>query len=353
MENLTLNEKVHLASWMISFKSPVIVTEKFREMFNKKPPGTSSLYFIKNLFLETGSVVKHRPRSGRPISASGDDVVDQVREKIANNPSTSIRKLVNDVGISYGSVSNILHKKIHAHPYKAIYSQELHDGDEDRRLQFCQIMKHNLENDPAYLRKLTFSDECNFHLNGTVNKHNLHYWSTENPHIRHATKSATSRALTVWAIVSCRGLINWHIQEETMNADRYMENVILPIVVPFFITGSGRTMVFQQDGASPDYQIDVCNVLDQHLRNRWIGRRGPIEWPARSPDLTVCDFFLWSYLRDRIYTPGHNFQHLVDLRLRITDEIQHIDLAHLTHAFQSWVKRINLCIDANGGHLEE
>jgi len=27
------------------------------------------------------------------------------------------------------------------------------------------------------------------------------------------------------------------------------------------------------------------------------------KWPPRSPDLTVCDFFLWGYVKDRVYLP--------------------------------------------------
>ena len=165
-------------------------------------------------------------------------------------------------------------------------------------------MKNNLQNDPAYLRKITFSDECSFHLNGNVNKHNLHYWSIENPHVRIANKSCITTSLTVWALVSCRGLVSYIIQEETMNAERYIDNVVVPLVIPYFTRRTGRDMIFQQDGASCHNAADVRNLLDQHLQGRWIGRRGPVEWPPRSPDLTVCDSFLWSYLKDKVFTHG-------------------------------------------------
>ena len=26
-------------------------------------------------------------------------------------------------------------------------------------------------------------------------------------------------------------------------------------------------------------------------------------WPPRSPDLTVCDFFLWGFVKDNVYDP--------------------------------------------------
>ena len=38
------------------------------------------------------------------------------------------------------------------------------------------------------------------------------------------------------------------------------------------------------------------------MSNQWIGRgSSPIEFPPRSPNLTVCDFFLWGYLREIVY----------------------------------------------------
>lgn len=48
---------------------------------------------------------------------------------------------------------------------------------------------------------------------------------------------------------------------------------------------------FQQDGAPPHYGVDVRQYLSEVFPGRWIGRRGSIEWPARSPDLTPLDFF--------------------------------------------------------------
>ena len=48
---------------------------------------------------------------------------------------------------------------------------------------------------------------------------------------------------------------------------------------------------FQQDGAPPHYNSDVRPFLDEVLPNKWIARRGFVEYPPRSPDLTPLDFF--------------------------------------------------------------
>ena len=82
---------------MISFKSPAQVAEKYRDMFNKDCPAKSTLYFLRDLLLETGSVIKHRPRSGRPVTASGDDKVEETRQLITNDPTLSIDDIADEL----------------------------------------------------------------------------------------------------------------------------------------------------------------------------------------------------------------------------------------------------------------
>jgi hypothetical protein len=59
---------------------------------------------------------------------------------------------------------------------------------------------------------------------------------------------------------------------------------------------------FQQDKAPPHYAVTVRKFLDEQLPNRWIGRRGPVEWPPRSPDLTPKDFFFWAVVKDKVFS---------------------------------------------------
>jgi hypothetical protein len=48
---------------------------------------------------------------------------------------------------------------------------------------------------------------------------------------------------------------------------------------------------FQHDGAPVHYTrtTQAQQVLDRRYPDSWIGRGGPINWPARSPDLTPLD----------------------------------------------------------------
>lgn len=60
--------------------------------------------------------------------------------------------------------------------------------------------------------------------------------------------------------------------------------------------------IFQQDGAPPHFRY----YLNTTLLIRWIGcsrqtNRVFLQWPPRSPDLNLCDSFLWGYVKGLVY----------------------------------------------------
>ncbi|UYV83113.1 PLEKHD1 [Cordylochernes scorpioides] len=86
------------------------------------------------------------------------------------------------------------------------------------------------------------------------------------------------------------------------------------------------------------------SVLDQNLSGKWIGRRGPIEFPARSPDLTPLDFFLWGTVKDGVYK--RKPRNLDILWNEIQAVCREISLDVLIRCTESVVTRTQNCIDA-------
>lgn len=108
--------------------------------------------------------------------------------------------------------------------------------------------------------------------------------------------------------------------------------------------------MFMQDGAPPHWSRAVRDFLDEWLPNRWVGRGGPIAWPARSPDLTPCDFFLWSFVRQHVYRdPVANIQ---ELKERISTAIALVTDEMLRKTWEEIDLRLNQVVAARGGHIE-
>jgi hypothetical protein len=56
-------------------------------------------------------------------------------------------------------------------------------------------------------------------------------------------------------------------------------------------------MRFTHGGASPLFLRIVRQHQNQTLGDLWLGRGGPVNWPARSPDLSPLDIWLWKHLK--------------------------------------------------------
>ena len=67
-------------------------------------------------------------------------------------------------------------------------------------------------------------------------------------------------------------------------------------------------------------------------------------------DITPLDFFLWGYVKDRVYqTP---VQDLVTLRERIVQAIQAIDVDMLQRVWMEMEYRLDILRATNGAHVE-
>lgn len=86
--------------------------------------------------------------------------------------------------------------------------------------------------------------------------------------------------------------------------------------------------------------------------DRIIALGHPTEWPPRSPDLTPCDYFLWGYLKTKVYrTPPANIDELIQ---RITDEVNALkaDPNLIKRSVRYMVRRVNVCLDRDGRWIE-
>ena len=90
--------------------------------------------------------------------------------------------------------------------------------------------------------------------------------------------------------------------------------------------------------------------MDATFPNRWIGRDGPTPWPPRSPDITPLDFFLWWYVKDKVFwTPVAD---ITNLKARITDGIATVTEDMLENAWRETDYRLDVLRVTKGAHVE-
>ena len=82
-----------------------------------------------------------------------------------------------------------------------------------------------------------------------------------------------------------------------------------------------------------------------------ISLRGDIGWPAWSPDLTPCDFFLWGYLKAKVYS--HRPGTIEQLKEAIRQEVAAIPPSMTRKALDNFRERLQQCVINNGRHSSD
>ena len=338
----TLEEKIQIVILFSKFENASEVVRQWPNHFTSPAPTRQTVSAVFHKFTETGTVADEE-RTGRPRTAINEENVTNVQNLISENPNTSIRSGAARLGMSHGSYQRALQEAA-LYPYRPTTVIELSDDDFDRRLQFAGEMLQRFDENDKLVDHILYSDESEFKLSGTVNRHNCCFWAASNPGIQIPVPH-TSAGLMVWAGVTSSRLIGPYIFEGPVTGESYLQMLdqyLWPQI-------SRRRFYFQQDGAPAHYAQNVRQWLDDKLPNRWIGRRGPIEWPARSPDLTPCDFFLWGRLKDIVYREKCATLH--ELRARIIASFAEISQAEVEAACKSVPQRLRDCIALEGRQL--
>lgn len=359
-------QSVAMATWSVEHRvfaveefirnneSIVAVTRAFRRRFNIPPRGSVPkrdriLSWVHN-FRTTGSCAPQwRPR---PRTIRTPENVEHVRRDVITSPRRSTRRRAQALGMSRRSLQRILKQELKFHPYKIMVVQKILPTDHLQRLQFSQRMLELLEDENLIMM---MSDEAHFHIDGYVNKQNCRYWADTNPRELHESPLHSDK-VTVWCGVSKVGIIgpyffeNEREQAVTVNSQRYV-NMIEEFLVPQLEENNYdmNNMWFQQDGATAHTARISMQAVRVLFPGRLISRNGDVHWPPRSPDLTVCDFFLWGYLKARVY---RNIPRTIqELKAAIHNEITSIPGDVLQRAMRNVRDRLQECVARDGGHL--
>ena len=349
MSQYNVNERVMLIKLYYERKYPILIQRIWKTMTGRAPPDRKTITTLVKKFESTGSVLNDTRRSGRPIVSTSEDNVEKVKCHMAEHPTSSTRRTSDELNMSQSTVQRIVRGNLKLKPYRPRLIHELNEDDPDRRLEFCNTFIAMCEDDEMLINNIWWSDESTFKLSGEINRHNCVYWAESNPH-ETVVKLMKSPGLTVWAAISCTGIIGPFFFDGSVTGESYL-NMLQTFFYPELERRHNEDeQLFMQDGAPPHYANVVRDWLDATFPGKWIGRRGAIDWPARSPDMTPADFFLWGHLKHIVYSKPCN--DLETLKQNIILSFQELDICHIQNACKSVISRCRLCIDAEGGQFE-
>ena len=149
-------------------------------------------------------------------------------------------------------------------------------------------------------------------------------------------------------ILNTQGVVALAIlpEKSTINA-RYYTNTVLPEVVrnraETARTWSGSRLLLHHDNAAP--QTAAKTVLYMEEQGVQL-----LPHPPYFPDLTPCGFWLFPKVKKTI--SGRPFSRIEDLARAFFSELQTIPTSEYAGCFQSWMMRMQWCIDCDGEYFE-
>lgn len=294
-------------------------------------------------YLETNSV-QRRPGSGRPRCTNENDdrfiVLNSLRDR--HRTAVQIRNNLRDVRECNVSVDTI-RNRLAEHglfPRRPANVPSLMRRHRVTRLNFA--VEHAGWTYAEWSTVL-FSDESRFCLYSSDGRERVYRRVGE----RFADCTVSERpsynggSVMVWAGISANAHTDLHFFDANMNADVYVEDVLIPYVVPYahFI---GEDFLFMQDNARPHVARKVLDFCDEVGINR-------LEWPAMSPDLNPIEH-LWDNINRKVRNHIPAPQSLPELRRVLEIEWNDITQTEIRTLIRSMPRRMNEVIRARGGH---
>ncbi|GFX58842.1 putative DD41D transposase [Trichonephila clavipes] len=156
----------------------------------------------------------------------------------------------------------------------------LHFKYDQARRRFIEWAQNEIAVVPDFHKRILFSDEAHFWLNGYVNKQNCRIWSEANPQVYVETPLHPEK-LTVWCALWAGGIIGPYFFKNdeghnvTVNGDRYRATIII-FFIPELNNHDVQELWFQQDGATCHTSRATIDLLKDTFGDHLISRFGPV-----------------------------------------------------------------------------
>ena len=286
-----------------------------------------------------GSVADRSGR-GRPRETDQRTDIRIVRE-IKKSPKVTVRAIKETLSLPISD--RTIRRRLAEQGLKSRFTKRLPFISKINKIKRLKFARKHINKPVEFWRRVLWTDESKFELFNKKRRERV--WRKDNEGLQERHLQATMKHgggnVMVWGCFSWAGIGNLVRIIGIMTADVYIDILKENLTESLRKCGLGRNFVFQQDN-DPKH---TAKKTKSYFRSR---RIKPIEWPPQSPDLNPIEN-LWAILdynvvKDNVTNKDNYFAAL-------QKAWEEINPQHLQNLVESMPKRLQLVIEARGGHI--
>ena len=326
------------------------IHKRLSNVYGKSSPSYSTVASWVSEFKRGRKDLNDEPRPGRPVSQSTAENVDKVHQLVLENRKISIECIVQETGLSTGTVHTILHEHLSMSKVCARWVPKMLTPDmKATRVNRSSVLLSRYNVNPEnFLSRVVTGDETWVYYYDPPSKFESMEWKhAGSPRTKKFKVSRTTKKVMASVFWDTDGVIhiNYLPRGTTMNGQYYADLLVrLRESIKEKRRGKIRRGVLLQQDNAP---VHSSKVAMQSVRDCGFEL---LPHPPYSPDLAPSDFFLFSKLKKELR--GQRYEDDDELMLAVEGFCKGHDSAFYREGLEALPKRWTKCIESQGDYVE-
>ena len=287
---------------------------------------------------------RHSPRKGLKRTKT---FLAGLKRSIKADPTQPMTKLAKNRNVSHRTIRRAINENLGMSSYVRRRRNLLTTRSKAIRAERCPKLLCHLKNKGGHVR--IFVDEKKFIVDEIANRQNTRVIACDPSEVPPVMQSKNPASVMIFADVASDGkvmpphFIEAGLKINTTEYLKILNDVLLPWIRRNY---DGTKVMLVQDSAAAHGAKKVQTYLKENLP-MFVPKD---IWPSSSPDLNVCDYWLFSVIEGQSnFIPHPN---LNSLKAAIRRAFRNLDADELKRSYSRFRQRISKIIAANGDHIE-
>ena len=314
----------------------MLINSRLKDVCERFNVSKQAVINLKNKVQQTGSV-KDRQRSGRPkVTNEVDDrriYLNHLRNRFLTAADTGRNLEISRQTVVRRLKNNGLKSR------RPVRRPVLTDINKRLRLTWATAHKR------WTLRQwedVIFSDESPFPIESHDARERVYRRQGENFSDCCVSTASKKQKVMVWGAISALRKSPLIIIRGSLTAERYINEILNPVLLPFINEHRGRNITFQQDGATPH----TAYVTRDFLADNNVS---VLPWPAVSPDMNPIEH-VWDMMKRSIRKLNPRPRTVPQMECAVRNVWNNIQQRDLKTLCLSMRRRCTAAVNAGGSH---